>query len=94
MENLEGEKLDLCIVHFSSAYNCMQPIILDRRLFQTSGIDFGIIRWLVGSLRMRSQRSRVNTAKSEALMYRITRGALCSLYYLYHVISVFLCQGS
>ncbi|MEQ2184101.1 hypothetical protein GOODEAATRI_004490 [Goodea atripinnis] len=43
-----------------SVFNCMQPLILTRRLADLSVFDFGTICWLVDVLTKRSQRTRVN----------------------------------
>ena len=66
--HLEGKRTHarLCFVDFSSAFDCMQPHILARRLLNMSNIDFGTICWLVDFLTSRSQRTRVNSTLSDA----------------------------
>ena len=66
--HLDGSRTHarLCFVDFSSAFDCMQPHILARRLLNMPNIDFGTICWLVDFLTTRSQRTRVNSTLSDA----------------------------
>lgn len=68
--HLEGKKSHarLLFIDFSSAFNCVQPHILAKKLIDTFQLDLYIVCWLVDFLINRSQRVRVNGVLSNILM--------------------------
>ncbi|KAG7499465.1 hypothetical protein JOB18_039315 [Solea senegalensis] len=70
VRHLEGRKthIRLCFADFSSAFNCMQPLVLAHRLSEIPSVDLGTICWLVDFLTTRPQRTRVNETLSGTLL--------------------------
>jgi len=68
-KHLEGAKSLVCLlfIDFSSAFNCIRPLVLADRLKNTYNIDHGLICWLMDFLTVRSQRVRVSSVLSDAL---------------------------
>ncbi len=67
--HLDGAKTfaRLLFIDFSSAFNCIQPHILAKRL-AGMGIDHGLICWLMDFLTDRLQNVRVNGVLSDILL--------------------------
>ncbi len=67
---MEGKNnyVRLLFIDFSSAFNCVQPHILAKKLVENFNLDLNIVCWLVHFLTSRSQRVRVNGVFSNALL--------------------------
>ncbi len=70
LKHLEGKNnyVRLLFIDFSSAFNCVQPHILAKKLVENFNLDLNIVCWLVDFLTSRSQRVRVNGVSSNALL--------------------------
>ncbi|XDV11492.1 hypothetical protein PO909_000423 [Leuciscus waleckii] len=70
LRHLEGKKthVRLLFIDFSSAFNCVQPFILAKKLIDNFHLDLNIVCWLVDFLTNRSQRVRVNGVLSNVLL--------------------------
>lgn len=71
-----GTYARLLFMHFSSAFNTMQPHVLARKLLNHFNLDVNFVAWIVDFLTCQSQRVRVNDFPPLALL-KVVSCPLC-----------------